>query len=129
VKPSLDRTEFERCWPWIEAAAETEVGGASYTKDDVWSEIACGNAQFWPGKKSAEVTATVIHPRRKFLQAWLGGGNLKELISVILPALEEYARINDYSHIVGTGRSAWGRVLERHGFEAVSTNFAKPIIK
>lgn len=107
--------EWARCAPWI--AAALEFGRDTHSLNDVLAEVLAGEAQFWPGERSAVVTEMHEHPRLRAVHLWLCGGDLTELVEGMLPAIEAWARANNCSRLSTCGRKGWDRVLKPKGFE------------
>lgn len=116
------QAEWARCRGWI-ADAVAYCGG-THTVDDVWSEVCAGEAQFWPGERSAMVTNVVEFPRAKALHFWLCGGELEDLL-VMLPQIEAWGAQHGCSKFTTAGRSGWRRVLKSHGYRELWNVCAK----
>lgn len=100
---------------YIEAALEHASG--SHTFEDVKQAVEEGRLQFWPGRTSAVVTEIVTHPRAKFLNYFLAGGNLAEL-EIMAPYLEAWGRAQGCTHASLVGRRGWERTfLKGLGYE------------
>ena len=127
--PSRNIAEFERCWPWLEKAVAFEVGGANFTKFDVWQDISSGHYQFWPRIASATVTQIVETPLRKYLQVLWVGGHGRDLVDDFLPQLEAWGQERGCQQMVGVGRIGWGRRLQKQGFKEVARVYAKQLAK
>lgn len=123
--PPPIEAEWERCKPWIEAALAYD--GGHYGIDDVWSEIAAGNASFWPGKRSAVITQFWNFPKLRACNYWLAGGDLNELIQDMQPVITEWAKANGCSKMIIAGRGGWERALERSGFTKLWTALGRDI--
>lgn len=115
---------WARCRPFIEAA----LGAADplNTIEYVEERIEADEAQFWAGRHSACVTQVIDYPRRRILNLWLCGGDLRELRQM-LPAIEDWARRRGCTAEYLSGRPAWGAVLHKHGFKAGQVTFEKEI--
>jgi hypothetical protein len=116
---------WTRCSPWLEAALPH--GGGFYTLDDVRSMVERGEAQFWPGRRSAIVTQFWIFPRHKALHYWLVGGDLREILDEMQPCLEAFARATGCTDIISAGRAGWTRALKPHGHHYVWTALRKTL--
>lgn len=117
--------EFERCAPWIEAALEHAHG--THTLQDVADLIAAGNAQLWPGKRSAVVTEICQSPRMRYMNIWLAGGELDELED-ITPCLEAWGMSAQCERVTLCGRRGWERTfLKDRGYAPQSVVFAKDL--
>lgn len=120
--------EWARCRPWIEAALENQHG--TYLVEDVEAEIAAGRAVFWPGRRAAVVTEFIEYPRRRALNFWLLGGDGRELVKHMRPAIEAWGAANGCDLFLGFGshdRPSWGRALTRFGYAPGWNAYVKDI--
>jgi len=62
---------------------------------------------------------------RNLLHMSICGGELDELLTILLPAVEKYARDNGCKGLTGFGRAGWPRILRKHGFESRAIYFEK----
>jgi len=115
---------WARCRGWIEAALA--AADPLNTIADVERQVESGQAQFWPGERSACVTQVVDYPAGRLLNLWLCGGDLKELRRM-LPAIEAWARSRGCGAACLTGRAAWGAVLGKYGFRPGHITFEKEL--
>lgn len=106
--------EWARCLPWLEAANAYGLG--THDMADVKAAIALGEAQFWPGQRSAVVTEFHEFPRLKVLHFWLCGGDLDELIGAMRPEIETWGARQGCTRFTTAGRSGWQRVMAAHGY-------------
>lgn len=116
--------EWRRCRPWIEAAVDRT--GGTHTIEDVERGLAEGKYQFWPGARSAAITAIHEYPRAKWLSVFLAGGDLYELVDMV-PVWRHFAAFNGCSNLSITGRRGWERVLSKHGWAARAVCLSLPI--
>ena len=111
----LMRREFDRSWPWLQAAIET-IGEQTHTKDHIWQRVEAGRAQLWPLSRSAVVTEIVGYDNDvRHLRLWLAGGDLDELRAFV-PRLEAFGRDNGCSKAIIEGRKGWLRALASQGY-------------
>ena len=101
---------LEQYRPLIEAALARSHEG--FTFEDIASEIARGDAMFWPGRESAAVT--YVRPM-KAMWIWCAGGNAKELAYMSASCEAEAKRLG-CDVVMAGGRSGWSRVLEPIGY-------------
>lgn len=118
---------WARCRPWIIAALERSPG--LETIEDVERNIEYGVYVFWPSKNCAVITRIDEYPTARALIAVHGGGNLDELMHVVIPQLEEFAACNGFDYFGGEGRKGWARVLENNGYELAFITMLKPLRK
>jgi hypothetical protein len=116
------REQFERCWPWLDAAVQSY--GPTHSKDDVWSKIEEEHAQFWPWPNSAMVTQIDTSNRLKELRWWLAGGDMEEILH-FQPFVEEWAKTQECKRVVVVGRRGWLRAAK--DFREVATILAKDL--
>lgn len=99
--------EWLRCRTMLIPAIERE---GTHTERDVFDRIVDGHAQLWSASASACVTELVEYPRRKVCRVWLGGGDLDEMVEVLCPAVQAWAREHGCSRAEVNGRR-WCRLL------------------
>ena len=116
---------WARCRPWIEAALAHD--GGFHAIADVERAIADGEAQFWPGARSAVVTQFWMFPRARALNFWLAGGDLGELVDDLRPAIEAWARDRGCTRMVIAGRPGWARALKDFGYAPLWTALGKEL--
>jgi hypothetical protein len=89
---------------------------------DVVSSLNQGHSQLFEGQRSAFVTQ--ITPAPRTIHAWLAGGDLAELLSLV-PGLEAYARAHGCQYATVNGRKGWDRALKPLGYERVGAELRK----
>lgn len=92
------------------------------TEASLVSSLTQGLAQLFEGSRSAFVTQITPSPRT--IHAWLAGGDLQELISLV-PGLEAYARALGCRYATVSGRKGWDRVLKPLGYVRVGAELRK----
>ena len=117
--------EWARCEPWL-AAALAHAGG-THTPMDVRRMVARGEAQLWPGRAAAMVTALEDDPCERRLLIWLAGGALEELRDRLLPAAEDWARARGCRRMLVIGRPGWERALKPKGYAPLARLIAKEL--
>jgi len=111
------RSEFERCWPWLQAALEREPD--TYRKEHVWKALETGDASLWPTPNSCCLVSIKDYPTgRRGLLGWLAGGDLQEIKKTEI-ALQAYAREMGCHHMELFGRRGWFREFEGYREAAV----------
>jgi len=67
---------------------------------------------------AAITTRIIIYPGKKAMAMdWIGGTRMKDWLPMAVETLSEYAVKNNCTHLEGYGRKAWGRWLEKYGWE------------
>lgn len=118
--------EFFRCKPWIEDGLRA-LGISLYSLKDVFNEIADGRAFLWAGSKSCHVVQVYDTPGGRVVQAWIGAGDLEELLAMV-PAIEEWARKEKGCKFAFvTGRRGWIRALRDSGYAEQHTTLSKEL--
>ena len=113
--------------PFRQPLSEALRLGETHTELDLWSGIAQGFYHLWPGEQSAAVTELVDYPRARVLNVWLAGGDLQELLTVILPTIEDWAKTCGAQSVTVTGRRGWVRVLRDSGYGSELSLLSKAI--
>lgn len=106
--------EWLRCEPWLQAALD-EAGNV-FDLGDVLQRVVDDQARFWPGRVSAAVTEVVHFPKAMALRCWLAGGDMDEIVGVLMPRIEAYGRAIGCTRFLISGRKGWERVLRDHGY-------------
>jgi hypothetical protein len=106
--------EFERCWPWL-AAAAARGRQAGLTKAELAALLLRGQAMLWPGEGGALVTQCVATREGRFLHCWLGGGDLSALLE-LRPGVEAWGRAMGCDYASIEGRKGWDRVFRPFGY-------------
>lgn len=86
----------------------------THTLGDVAREIIDGKAQHWRGEKSEIVTEIKSFPLMKVCRIWLAGGDMDELVNVMLPDVEAWAKDNGCARVEIVGRKGWKRALPEY---------------
>lgn len=117
--------EWERCRPWIVAALEHGPGLESI--EDVERLISEGRYSFWPGANCAAVCEVADYGQGKVLTLVHAGGDMKELVEVIEPAICNYARGLGCRAMLVVGRKGWERVCKGVGYEFACITMMKAL--
>lgn len=104
----VDLEAWERSKPHLQAALD--AGGNTHGLDDVFTGLQSGDYQFWHTPDAYCVTEILDFPKKKILNFWLAGGNLKVLMEIIEPVAWAWGRS------VGCERSL-GQFIYRRGWE------------
>lgn len=114
---SFDQT-WERCLPFL---AEAIDSAGTHGPEDVREIVRTSQAHIlWPGEKSAMITEFNDYPLVRECFVWFAGGDMDELVGTLLPQVERICEANGVHRIVEAGRTGWGRVLKKHGYEVTS---------
>lgn len=117
--------DWRRCAAWIDAALEH--AGHTHDLADVADLIKSGDAQFWPGKRSALVTEITRFPRATILTLWLAGGDLMELIKELRPKAEAWGQLHGCDRSAILGRAGWERALCDEGYRPAARMVIKDL--
>jgi hypothetical protein len=110
------RGQFDRCWPWLEAALKEHPD--TYRREHVWADIEAEHAQLWPLPNGAVMTSIYTYPTgKKELRGWLAGGDLDE-IKKAEPVIGQWGKDAGCVTFLLTGRRGWKRALK--GYQEVA---------
>lgn len=109
-----DKSEWYRCRPWIIEALKHAPD--THRIEDIEYGIQTGQFVFWGGQKSACITEIVNYPRKRILNYFLIGGDLKELVEFMEPRISAWAKMQGCSDVTGIGRKGFERVFAKSGF-------------
>jgi hypothetical protein len=110
--------DFDRCRPFLQSALDR--GGNTHTLEDIAAGVAAGTYHFWPGERSAAVTEVFQYPRARYLNVFLAGGDMDEILQME-PCFCSWGKHLGCSRIFLIGREGWGKVLKSQGWQ---TQFA-----
>ena len=94
--------------------------------DDVLRGLNSGYYQFFENDNGCLVTEIVQLPRKRYLNIWLAGGKLDDVLSLV-PQTEKHAIQNDCTELMAFGRRGWDRVLPQRGWRITGSTFAKDV--
>ena len=120
----LGTQEFERCKPYIEAALE--YTGGTHDIIDIYEGLYKGTMQLWPAEKSCLVTEIINYPKMKVLNIFLGGGDLREILSMHEDVIR-WAKDQNCTALNMTGRFGWKKPLAKHGWKPMHSSYVKEI--
>lgn len=106
--------EFERCRPWLVEALRIDQEN---TPDELLTELLTGRAMLWPAERGCIVTRCALTERGPEIHAWLGAGELRELVA-LRPGIEAFGRIMGCAWATINGRKGWRRLYEPFGYVA-----------
>jgi len=116
---------WARSAKWLKRALS--LAGDTHNLDDVRRLIEAGDAQFWPGERSALVTYMLHNPRAPELVLWLGGGELTELRDLLVPMAEAWGEQRGAVRSLIIGRAGWARAFAKNGYRQIATVTAKEL--
>lgn len=99
---------WERAKPLLKRALRYQD---THSLMDVRDAILREEAQIWCGRSSVIVTELHTHPRKRECRIWLAAGDKNELVSEMLPEVEEWAKMKKCKAVSVVGRAGWTRVL------------------
>lgn len=115
--------QFERCWPWLEAAAAPY--GNTTSKDHVYQRLVDGRAQLWTDDTAVLVTSIERHDTGLTeLYGWLAGGDMAGLLRIHDKA-EAWARSAGIDRLTISGRRGFLKTLP--GYRELSTTIVKDL--
>jgi hypothetical protein len=117
--------EFERCWPWIEAAL-TRCNVKHHSRESLLADLLAGRAQIWPAERGVIVSECFIDGEARVLRGWLGGGDLDDIVAM-RPGMEAWGRAMGCTHAAIEGRKGWERVYRRFGYVRAGDELRKAL--
>lgn len=115
------RSDFDRCWPFLESAIEQY--GHTHSKEDIWERLEARKAYFFPLQRGVIVGRVLTYPTGlKESEAMWAGGDLQEILQWV-PSLEAYAQNLGCSRNIIKGRRGWLKALD--GYREVGTTMVK----
>jgi len=100
--------DFTRCRGYLQSALDLIE---THTMGDIIAGIERGAFHFWPGQKSAAITEVYQYPRARYLNIFLAGGDLDELLSMV-PLFKSWGEHLGCTELVLAGRPGWEKVLK-----------------
>ena len=94
---------------------------------DVLALVRAGEAQLWTSEHAAMITVIEDDPLERRLLIWLAGGDLDELVDVLRPRAEHWARGQGCRRVVVIGRAGWERALAPEGYAPLARIIAKEL--
>jgi hypothetical protein len=99
----------------------------THTADDLYAAIESGDAKLWVNRDSIVVTQIVEFPLSRHLNVWVGAGLLDDVIGVLHPEIEDYARQEGCDSMTALGRRGWRKSLSKHGWVDTLTQYRKDL--
>jgi hypothetical protein len=118
-------SDFDRAAPWLEAALTANDKRPLWNLADVKADIEAKRAHLWMGENACFVTTiSNFSNNERVIDAWLGGGDLQEMLRMT-PMLEEWGRSVGCTQAHVMGREGWTRTLAPLGYERYCTTVRK----
>ena len=115
---TADDKVFATLWahyaPMLDKAIQ-RCGDGAWQIEDVKERVMSGQMQFWHTDNAAVVTEILHYPRKKALNCWLCGGDMREM-EELYPSLEQFARQQGCYAMYGAGRRGWVRKMKQFGW-------------
>ena len=105
----------------LHKSVETSAG--KFEVEDLRQELKAGQLVLWLVMDGSEVLAALTsrvieYPgRRAMALDWVGGKHMRKWLPLVLNTLQRYATDCGCKHIEGYGRKAWGRILQKYGWQ------------
>ncbi len=105
----------------LHKSVNTSAG--KFEVEDLKQELKQGQLVLWLVMDGSEVLAALTsrvieYPgRRAMALDWVGGKHMRKWLPLALNTLQKYATDCECKHIEGYGRKAWGRILQRYGWQ------------
>lgn len=116
---------LNRCRVWLEPALRRGVD-ADLSWKALEIEAEAQRVQVWPGEASALLTQLISTPEGGRLHVWLGGGDLRDLLSM-RPGIEAWARSQGCNHATIKGRKGWERLFLPFGYHVFGDRLRKEL--
>lgn len=101
-----------------------DISRGKYRTEDIYSGVEMGAYGLWlaldEGEPVAAITTRIIqYPggARALAMDWIGGAKMKDWLPALQETMTQYAKDSQCTHLEGYGRKAWGRWLEKYGWE------------
>ena len=126
VRISPIRPEFvDVLWPEVVRlmGPSVETSQGKFEISDVREEIMDGDLVLWLVLNENRpvvfyTTRLIEYPNRRAIAVdWVGGHGIFSWMDAALDEIETHARTNRCDHIEGYGRLAWGKLLNRRGWQ------------
>lgn len=109
-----DKSEWQRCRPWIEEALKYSAG--THTIEDIEAGIATGAYRFFSSPKAAVIVEVIECPQKRILNYFLIGGDSDDLKTKIDPLASAWAKAKGCKLAIGNVRKGGERLFADIGF-------------
>jgi len=105
----------------LHKSVNTSAG--KFEVEDLKQELKQGQLVLWLVMDGSEILAALTsrvieYPgRRAMALDWVGGKHMRKWLPLVLNTLQKYATDCECKHIEGYGRKAWGRILQKYGWQ------------
>ena len=105
----------------LEKSVATSAG--KFEIEDLKKDVKEGVLVLWLIMDGREVVAALTsrvmeYPgRRAMALDWVGGTQMRKWLPLALNTLQKYATDCECKHLEGYGRKAWGRILQKYGWQ------------
>jgi hypothetical protein len=94
--------------------------------EDILGGLTDGRYQIFENAGGSVITQVVHRPRKNYLNCFIVGGRMPDVFDLV-PAMQDYARLNDCDSIQSAGRRGWERVIPQLGWKITGTTFRKEL--
>ena len=105
----------------LHKSVNTSAG--KFEVEDLKQELRQGQLVLWLVMDGSEVLAALTsrvieYPGgRAMALDWVGGKHMRKWLPLVFNTLQKYATDCECKHIEGYGRKAWGRILQKYGWQ------------
>jgi N-acyl-L-homoserine lactone synthetase len=93
--------------------------------EELDAKVADGSALMWSTDKSAVIGEVQRFPNALALHCLCATGDMDEIVTILAPQAEDWARQAGCTHVIVESREGWARVLRKHGYGAHQITLAK----
>ena len=116
--------DYARFRPQLERALDPRL----YTIAHLDALLASGRAQLWAGEAAAIVTELRTYPTgAAVIHGLVAAGRLEEIVGVLIPRTEDWARSLGCVLAIVESRPGWARALAAHGYAPHQLALRKPL--
>jgi hypothetical protein len=112
--PQYERDDYARFRPLFAEALDPRL----YAIEHLDGLLQSGRAQFWLGEDAAIVTEIRSYPTgARVIHGLVAAGDLDEIVDVLIPRAEGWARSFGCVLAIIESRPGWARALKARGYE------------
>lgn len=93
--------------------------------EELDAKVAHGAALLWFTDKSAVAGEIQRYPNALVLHCLCATGDMDEIVNILAPQAEEWAKLAGCTHVTVESREGWGRVLKKRGYGPHTLTVAK----